>query len=100
MSLSRPRPWPAWPATCADEHARDAKFPGLSHPGGPVHHRPVPRLFFTPQLARFTATPEADDGRHLLMGSTTGGLRASADAGEHWHTVSQTLPLIFALRLG
>ena len=42
----------------------------------------------------------ADDGRHLLMGSTTGGLWASADAGEHWHTVSQALPPIFALRFG
>ena len=41
-----------------------------------------------------------DDGRHLLMGSTTGGLWASADAGEHWHTVSQTLPPIYALRFG
>ena len=42
----------------------------------------------------------ADDGRHLLMGSTTGGLWASSDGGEHWDTVSQTLPPIYALRFG
>ncbi len=42
----------------------------------------------------------ADDGLHLLMGSTTGGLWASADAGEHWLAVSQNLPPIFALRFG
>jgi hypothetical protein len=40
----------------------------------------------------------ADDGRHLLMGSTTGGLWASADAGEEWASVSQHLPPIFAVR--
>ncbi len=42
----------------------------------------------------------ADDGRHLLMGSTTGGLWASADAGEQWQGVSQHLPPIFAVRFG
>ena len=42
----------------------------------------------------------ADDGRHLLMGSTTGGLWASADAGEHWQAVSQNLPPIFVVRFG
>jgi photosystem II stability/assembly factor-like uncharacterized protein len=42
----------------------------------------------------------ADDGRHLLMGSTTGGLWASADGGEHWQAVSQHLPPIFAVRFG
>ena len=26
----------------------------------PVHHRPVPRIAFTPQLQRFTETPEFD----------------------------------------
>lgn len=41
-----------------------------------------------------------DDGRSLLMGSTTGGLWASADAGDHWATVSTTLPPIYAVRLG
>ena len=42
----------------------------------------------------------ADDGRNLLMGSTTGGLWASADAGDHWQTVSLTLPMIYAVRFG
>jgi photosystem II stability/assembly factor-like uncharacterized protein len=40
----------------------------------------------------------ADDGRHLLAGSTTGGLWASADAGDHWNSVSNHLPPIFAVR--
>jgi hypothetical protein len=34
------------------------------------------------------------------MGSTTGGLWASADGGEHWQTVSQNLPPIYAVRFG
>lgn len=42
----------------------------------------------------------ADDGRHLLMGSTTGGVWASADAGDGWESVSQHLPPIFAVRFG
>ena len=42
----------------------------------------------------------ADDGRSLLMGSTTGGLRASADAGDRWQTVSLNLPPIYAVRFG
>ena len=42
----------------------------------------------------------ADDGRTLLMGSTTGGLWASADGGDRWSTVSLHLPPIFALRFG
>jgi hypothetical protein len=42
----------------------------------------------------------APDGEHLLMGSTTGGLWASADGGEHWQTVSQNLPPIYAVRFG
>jgi len=37
-------------------------------------------------------------GRHLLMGSTTGGLWASEDGGEHWQTVSLNLPPIYAIR--
>ncbi len=41
-----------------------------------------------------------DDGRTLLMGSTTGGLWSSADGGEQWHTVSLTLPPIYAVRFG
>jgi hypothetical protein len=40
----------------------------------------------------------AADGRALLMGSTTGSLWASADAGDTWRTVSLNLPPIFALR--
>lgn len=42
----------------------------------------------------------ADDGRHLLMGSTTGGLWSSADAGENWQAVAHNLPPTFALRFG
>ena len=42
----------------------------------------------------------ADDGDHLLMGSTTGGLWASADGGERWQAVSHTLPPIHAVRFG
>ena len=42
----------------------------------------------------------ADDGQSLLMGSTTGGLWASADAGDSWQAVSQHLPPIHALRFG
>ncbi len=40
------------------------------------------------------------DGRSLLMGSTTGGLWASDDGGDHWATVSLNLPPIYALRFG
>jgi hypothetical protein len=40
------------------------------------------------------------DGEHLLMGSSTGGLWASGDAGEHWQSVSHTLPPIYAVRFG
>jgi hypothetical protein len=42
----------------------------------------------------------AGDGRTLLMGSTTGGLWASADGGERWTTVSTLLPPIYAVRFG
>ncbi len=42
----------------------------------------------------------AEDGRSLLIGSTTGSLWASADAGDHWQTVSLTLPMIYAVRFG
>jgi hypothetical protein len=42
----------------------------------------------------------AADGRSLLMGSTTGGLWASFDAGERWQTVSLNLPPIHAIRFG
>lgn len=40
------------------------------------------------------------DGRSLLMASTTGGLWASADGGDSWQTVSQSLPPIYAVRFG
>jgi hypothetical protein len=40
------------------------------------------------------------DGRTLLMGSTTGGLWSSGDAGDSWHCVSLNLPPIYALRMG
>jgi hypothetical protein len=42
----------------------------------------------------------AADGRHLLFGSTTGGLWASADGGESWRTVAAHLPPIYAVRFG
>ena len=42
----------------------------------------------------------APDGHSLLIGSTTGGLWSSADAGGHWQTVSTTLPMIYAVRFG
>lgn len=42
----------------------------------------------------------ADDGRTLLMGSTTGNLWGSFDAGESWQVVSQHLPPIHAVRFG
>jgi hypothetical protein len=38
-----------------------------------------------------------ESGKRLLMGSTTGGLWASEDAGEQWQTVSATLPPIYAV---
>jgi hypothetical protein len=42
----------------------------------------------------------SDDGRSLLMGSTTGGLWASFDGGDRWSTVSLNLPPIAAVRIG
>ncbi|WP_284614802.1 WD40/YVTN/BNR-like repeat-containing protein [Aquabacterium humicola] len=42
----------------------------------------------------------SDDGRSLMIGSTTGGLWASDDGGERWTTVSTTLPPIYAVRFG
>lgn len=39
----------------------------------------------------------ASDRHTLAMASTTGGLWVSADAGEHWHTVSQDLPPVAAM---
>jgi hypothetical protein len=40
------------------------------------------------------------DGGQLLMGSTTGGLWASDDAGDSWRAVSNLLPPIYAVRFG
>jgi hypothetical protein len=40
------------------------------------------------------------DGRTLLMGSTTGNLWASGDAGDSWQAVSAHLPPVAAVRLG
>ena len=37
------------------------------------------------------------DGRSLLMASTSGGLWSSDDGGDHWQTVSNTLPPIYAV---
>jgi hypothetical protein len=42
----------------------------------------------------------AADGLGLLMGSTTGGLWSSADAGDSWQAVSMNLPPIYAVRMG
>ena len=42
----------------------------------------------------------AEDGRSLLIGSTTGGLWASLDGGDEWSTVSMNLPPIYAVRFG
>ncbi|MEC5158892.1 hypothetical protein ACFDR9_000544 [Janthinobacterium sp. CG_23.3] len=39
----------------------------------------------------------AGDGRTLVMGSTTGGVWLSANGGEHWQTVSTTLPPVYAV---
>ena len=39
-------------------------------------------------------------GRTLAMGSTTGGLWLSDDAGETWRTLSTHLPPIYAVRFG
>jgi hypothetical protein len=41
-----------------------------------------------------------ETGRQLMMGSTTGGVWASSDAGDSWQTVSTTLPPVYALKLG
>jgi hypothetical protein len=41
-----------------------------------------------------------DDGRRLLMGSTTGNLWATEDAGDRWQLVSAHLPPIYAVRFG
>jgi hypothetical protein len=40
----------------------------------------------------------ANDGSTLLMGSTTGGLWVSADAGDNWRELALTLPPVYAVR--
>jgi hypothetical protein len=40
----------------------------------------------------------SDDGRSLLMGSTTGGLWASGNGGDTWQQVAARLPPIYAVR--
>jgi hypothetical protein len=42
----------------------------------------------------------APDGRTLMMGSTSGGVWASADGGDSWQTVSTTLPPVYAVSFG
>ena len=42
----------------------------------------------------------AADGHSLLMGSTTGHLWASGNAGEHWQAAAMHLPPIAAVRFG
>ncbi len=39
----------------------------------------------------------SDDGRSLLMASTTGSVWSSDDAGDSWHTVSSTMPPVYAV---
>jgi len=40
----------------------------------------------------------APDGRSLAMGSTTGGLWTSGDAGENWHLAHAHLPPIASVQ--
>ena len=40
----------------------------------------------------------SQDGQHLLMGSTTGGVWASVDAGQTWQTVANRLQPIYSVR--
>lgn len=39
----------------------------------------------------------ADDGRTLVMGSTTGGLWLTENGGDTWHTISTSLPPVYAV---
>jgi photosystem II stability/assembly factor-like uncharacterized protein len=39
----------------------------------------------------------AGDGKRLAMGSTTGSLWVSDDAGEHWQLVNAHLPPVYAV---
>jgi photosystem II stability/assembly factor-like uncharacterized protein len=40
------------------------------------------------------------DGRTLLMGSTTGGAWLTENGGDSWHTISSTLPPVYAVCFG
>ena len=40
------------------------------------------------------------DGNSLLMASTTGGVWTSNDAGDHWRTLSTTMPPVYAVAFG
>lgn len=40
------------------------------------------------------------DGKTLLMGSTTGGVWLSANGGEHWQTISTSMPPVYAVAFG
>lgn len=42
----------------------------------------------------------ADDGRTLLMGSTTGGVWLSDNGGDTWQTISNTMPPVYAVCFG
>ena len=42
----------------------------------------------------------ADDGVHLMMGSTTGGVWASDDGGDRWAALPARLPPVYAVRFG
>lgn len=42
----------------------------------------------------------ADDGKTLLMASTTGGVWLSTNGGDYWRTISQNMPPVYAVRFG
>ena len=44
--------------------------------------------------------PSSFDGRTLAMGSTTGALWLSGDAGDSWTAASQDLPPVYCVRFG
>jgi hypothetical protein len=40
----------------------------------------------------------AEDGKTLLMASTTGGVWLSANGGDYWQTISSNMPPVYAVR--
>lgn len=42
----------------------------------------------------------SDDGKTLLMGSTTGAVWLSANGGEHWQTIATHLPPVYVVAFG